>query len=59
MLGYTVREFHETLHHIADGKLDVEPIVTHTPSGSTASRARSTISPGTDAHGKVIVRPWD
>ena len=58
MLGYTVREFHETLHHIADGKLDVGPIVTHTVALDGVADAFDDLA-RPDAHGKVIVRPWD
>lgn len=58
VLGYTVREFHETLHHIADGKLDVGPIVTHTVALDGVADAFDDLA-RPDAHGKVIVRPWD
>ena len=58
VLGYTVREFHETLHHIADGKLDVGPIVTHTVGLDGVAGAFDDLA-RPDAHGKVVVRPWD
>ena len=58
VLGYTVREFHETLHHIADGKLDVGPIVTHTVGLDGVAGAFDDLA-RPEAHGKVIVRPWD
>ena len=58
VLGYTVPEFHETLHRIADGVLDVEPIVTHTVGLEGVAGAFDDLA-RPDAHGKVIVRPWD
>ncbi|MYE12243.1 MAG: zinc-binding dehydrogenase [Gammaproteobacteria bacterium] len=58
VLGYTVPEFHETLHHIADGKLDVGPIVTHTVDLDGVAGAFDDLA-RPDAHGKVVVRPWD
>ena len=58
VLGYTVREFHETLHHIADGKLDVGPIVTHTVGLDGVAGAFDDLA-RPDAYGKVVVRPWD
>ena len=58
VLGYTVREFHETLHHIADGRLDVGPIVTHTVGLDGVAGAFDDLA-RPDAQGKVVVRPWD
>ena len=58
VLGYTVPEFHDTLHRIADGTLPVEPIVTHTVGLDGVAGAFEDLS-RPDAHGKVIVRPWD
>ncbi len=57
VLGYTADEFRDTLHRIADGRLDVEPLVTHTvPLGGVAGAFDALAAP--DAHGKVVVRPW-
>ena len=58
VLGYTVPEFRDTLHRIADGTLPVEPIVTHTVGLDGVAGAFEDLS-RPDAHGKVIVRPWD
>ena len=58
VLGYTVPEFHETLHRIADGTLPVEPIVTHTVGLDGVAGAFEDLA-RPDAHGKVVVRPWD
>ena len=58
VLGYTVPEFHDTLHRIADGTLPVEPVVTHTVGLDGVAGAFEDLA-RPDAHGKVVVRPWD
>ena len=58
VLGYTVPEFHETLHRIADGVLDAGPIVTHSVGLDGVAGAFEDLA-HPDAHGKVMVRPWD
>ena len=58
VLGYTVREFHETLHRIADGMLEVGPIVTHAVGLEGVAGAFEDLA-RPDAHGKVMVRAWD
>ena len=58
VLGYTVREFHDTLHRIADGMLEVGPIVTHAVGLEGVAGAFEDLA-RPDAHGKVMVRAWD
>ena len=58
VLGYTVREFHQTLHRIADGTLDVGPIITHRVALDGIAGAFEDLA-RPDAHGKVMVRPWE
>ena len=58
VLGYTVPEFHETLHRIADGVLDAGPMITHTVGLDGVAGAFEDLA-HPDAHGKVMVRPWD
>ena len=58
VLGYTVPEFHDTLHRIADGTLPVEAVVTHTVGLDGVAGAFEDLA-RPDAHGKVVVRPWD
>ncbi|MDE0364649.1 MAG: zinc-binding dehydrogenase [Gammaproteobacteria bacterium] len=58
VLGYSVREFHDTLQRIADETLSVEPIVTHTVGLDGIAGAFDDLA-RPDAHGKVVVRPWN
>ena len=57
VLGYTVAEFRDTLQHIADGALNVEPVITHTVSLDDVAQAFTDLG-APNAHGKVIVDPW-
>jgi threonine dehydrogenase-like Zn-dependent dehydrogenase len=57
VLGYTPIEFADTLGHIAEGRIDVAPLVTGRVGvegvpGAFAELARP------DAHAKILVEPW-
>ena len=57
VIGYSVPEFRDTLHHIADGTLNVEPVITHTVGLPDVAQAFTDLA-SPDAHGKVVVDPW-
>ena len=57
VLGYDMAEFAATLAAIADGKLDVAPVITHTVALDGVAAAFDALAEP-DAHGKVIVEPW-
>jgi threonine dehydrogenase-like Zn-dependent dehydrogenase len=57
VLGYTPGEFIDTLGHLAEGRIDVAPLVTGTVGvDGVADAFRTLASP--DAHAKIIVEPW-
>ena len=56
VLGYDMTEFEHTLRRIADGALDVGPVITHTVGLDGVAQAFDALA-APDAHGKVIVRP--
>ena len=56
-LGYTADEFAETLTHIADGALDVAPLITgHVGLDGVADAFTALADPET--HAKILVEPW-
>ena len=56
VLGYDPGEFRETLHLIADGKIDVEPLITGTVGLDGVADAFTALAdPGT--HAKILVEP--
>ena len=58
VLGYTVPEFRDTLDDLATGKLDPGPLITHSVGlGGVADAFEALARP--DAHGKVLVLPWE
>ena len=57
VLGYSAAEFRDTLRHIADGTLNVEPVITHTVGLDDVSQAFTDLG-RPDAYGKVVVAPW-
>ncbi len=57
VLAYTAQEFAESLHHIAEGKVDVTPLVTGTV-GLTGVQQAFTDLANPERHAKVIVDPW-
>ncbi|MEM7253546.1 MAG: zinc-binding dehydrogenase [Pseudomonadota bacterium] len=57
VLGYTRAEFEQTLHAIADGRLDVSPLITGEVSlDGTAQAFERLTNPEGDA--KILVKPW-
>jgi threonine dehydrogenase-like Zn-dependent dehydrogenase len=56
VLGYEPAEFGETLHRIAEGELDVAPLVTGTvPLDGVADAFEALADP--EAHAKILVVP--
>ena len=56
VLGYSRPEFHDTLHAIAGGKLDVEPVITHNVGLAGVEQAFADLA-SPDTFGKVVVLP--
>jgi threonine dehydrogenase-like Zn-dependent dehydrogenase len=57
VLAYTAQEFAESLHHIAEGKVDVTPLVTGTVGLDGVSDAFAELA-NPERHAKVMVDPW-
>jgi threonine dehydrogenase-like Zn-dependent dehydrogenase len=57
VLAYTAQEFAESLHHIAEGKVDVTPLVTGTVGLAGVSDAFAELA-NPEKHAKVMVDPW-
>ncbi|HSG90138.1 MAG TPA: zinc-binding dehydrogenase [Pseudomonadales bacterium] len=57
VLGYTVEEFAATLDHIAEGRLDVAPLVTGSVGLDGVAEAFETLASPAH-HCKIIVEPW-
>ena len=58
VLGYSVAEFEQTLTYIADGAIDVSPLVTgHTALAGVADAFDRLATPHSDA--KIMVLPWE
>lgn len=57
VLGYDVTEFEGTLRRIADGRLDIGSLITHSVGLDEVADAFDALAEP-DAHGKVVVRPW-
>jgi threonine dehydrogenase-like Zn-dependent dehydrogenase len=58
VLAYTAREFADSLHHIAEGKIDVTPLITGTVGLGEVARAFADLA-NPEQHAKIIVQPWD
>jgi threonine dehydrogenase-like Zn-dependent dehydrogenase len=56
VLGYTPLEFRDTLHMLADGKVDVAPLVTGTV-GLSGVEAAFTALGDPEAHAKILIDP--
>jgi threonine dehydrogenase-like Zn-dependent dehydrogenase len=57
VLGYTPDEFAQTLHHLAEGQIDVGPMITgHV--GVTGVKQAFTDLANPDQHVKIVVEPW-
>lgn len=57
VLAYTAQEFAESLRHIAEGKVDVTPLVTGTVGLAGVDDAFGELA-NPERHAKVIVDPW-
>jgi len=57
VLAYTPQEFAESLHHIAEGKVDVTPLITGTVGLGEVSDAFTELA-NPERHAKVLVDPW-
>lgn len=57
VLGYTGAEFADSLHHIAEGRVDVSPLITGTVGLDGVSGAFADLA-NPERHAKVLVDPW-
>jgi threonine dehydrogenase-like Zn-dependent dehydrogenase len=57
VLAYTAQEFAESLHNIAEGKVDVTPLITGTVGLDGVSGAFAELA-SPEKHAKVMVDPW-
>jgi threonine dehydrogenase-like Zn-dependent dehydrogenase len=57
VLGYTQQEFTQSLHHIAEGKIDVSPLITGTVGLGGVNDAFAELA-NPEKHAKVLVDPW-
>jgi threonine dehydrogenase-like Zn-dependent dehydrogenase len=57
VLAYTGQEFAESLHHIAEGKVDITPLVTGSVGLDGVRDAFAELA-NPEKHAKVIVDPW-
>jgi threonine dehydrogenase-like Zn-dependent dehydrogenase len=54
--GYSIEEFTQTLHHLAEGKIEAEPLITgSTGLDGVASAFEELAQP--DRHAKILVKP--
>ena len=61
VLGYSNEEFVDSLRAIADGRFQIDPFISHRVplEGVGSFRRPGSVGPCTpDAHGKVLVEPW-
>ena len=56
VLGYTPREFRETLHMLADGKVDASPLVTGTVGLDGVAAAFEALG-DPETHAKILIDP--
>jgi len=56
VLAYTAEEFAQTLHHIAEGDIDVEPLITGTVNIAGVADAFNDLG-DPEQHAKIIVVP--
>ena len=57
VLGYSPEEFADSLHHIAEGMIDVSPLITGTVGLDGVAQAfKDLASP--ERHAKILVEPW-
>jgi threonine dehydrogenase-like Zn-dependent dehydrogenase len=56
VLGYTPLEFRDTLHMLADGKVDVAPLITGTVGLTGVDKAFDALG-DPEAHAKILIDP--
>jgi threonine dehydrogenase-like Zn-dependent dehydrogenase len=56
VLGYTPMEFRDTLHMLADGKVDVSPLITGTVGLDGVDNAFTALK-DPEAHAKILIDP--
>jgi threonine dehydrogenase-like Zn-dependent dehydrogenase len=56
VLGYTPMEFRDTLHMLADGKVDVTPLITGTVGLNGVENAFEVLA-NPEAHAKILIDP--
>jgi threonine dehydrogenase-like Zn-dependent dehydrogenase len=57
VLGYTPDEFTATLHHIAEGRITVAPLITGTVGVEGVAGAFEALA-SPERHAKILVEPW-
>jgi threonine dehydrogenase-like Zn-dependent dehydrogenase len=57
VLGYSPTEFADTLRHIAEGEIDVSPLVSDVVGVADVAAAFETLAQP-DEHAKILVEPW-
>ena len=58
VLAYTGEEFAQSLHHIAEGKVDVTPLITgHVGLDGVKGAFAELANP--EKHAKIMVQPWE
>ncbi len=57
VLAYTADEFARTLQHIAEGEIDVDPLITGRVGVSGVAQAFADLG-NPEAHAKILVEPW-
>ncbi len=57
VLGYTAQEFADSLHHLAEGKIDVMPMITGVVGLDRVSAAFAELA-NPERHAKILVDPW-
>jgi threonine dehydrogenase-like Zn-dependent dehydrogenase len=57
VLGYTPEEFARTLHNIAEGKVNVAPLITGRVGVEGVAQAFEDLG-SPERHAKIIVEPW-
>jgi threonine dehydrogenase-like Zn-dependent dehydrogenase len=57
VLGYTAEEFAQSLHHIAEGKVDVSSLITGVVGLDGVCNAFAELA-NPEKHAKVLVDPW-
>ncbi len=57
VLGYTAQEFADSLRHIAEGQVDVSPLITGKVGLDGVSAAFSDLA-NPELHAKILVDPW-